>query len=387
MRNQSAALVLIFALPLLLFQMRGVWASGGVSVGRPEPFCPVVNPQPGTGLYEVDFVQSPLMSSQTMKFLNAYHTALVFVGGQGTFTLEFRALDFLHGILPRFDPSIRMTRSSLDWNAGVVGFCLTTGVLHGWAHWTVKRRVALVTAEQFIQLLMVLTPWRFTNKYSYQMFRLQTAAATLQDLTCGQGILAVIDYFNNSLGVSLEGITKAGDLPVTTVSLLVESFEIANDADDAEIMKFYRDAEAVGAESLAQQIERVFAGTQDTKFLRVSTSEAETYYKMSLSFPYLYITHAPREDWQGALPPLSADADATFLLSSMTAPPPTSESHAIVFYLKVVVALLLACMVCIVCAGCACKSRSKRQGAFTYQAEEALSPVSEAQSPASDACE
>ena len=55
--------------------------------------------------------------------------------GGANWTLEFRAADFIHALLPVM-PDNATRLSDLDWSKSAMGACFTAGVLHGRPHWT-----------------------------------------------------------------------------------------------------------------------------------------------------------------------------------------------------------------------------------------------------------
>merc|ERR1711976_871427 len=133
-----------------------------------------------------------------------------------------------------------LDRLTLDWSSSGIGFCLTEGVLYDKEYWQKWRITAQITGATLIKLLEWLAPWRMRNAYSYQFFQVVDTHGNrkLDDLTCGQGALAVIDYLNQSLKVQLVGADGAGDIPITTMRLVVNDFELV--FDDSHNDKFFQ---------------------------------------------------------------------------------------------------------------------------------------------------
>jgi hypothetical protein len=325
----------------MMLRLPGVIAVAGwallVQSAAGTLFCePWVRPD-ATGMFDMILVQSTLESEMMTKLpeelQQQYNTALVFVGENRSFSLEFRAKDFINAFFPKIMTTPKMVDDAgsadgqsaepveeLDWSAGEVGFCLTEGVLHGKEHWMVWRVLAQITGSQFVQMLDYINPWRVEVPFNYQLFRVQNrdGDSKLEDLTSGQGILDCISYLNETLGIQLYGVSKAADIPFSTVHLIVNSFEPAGEDLRGEIVRFYSQAQKVGATPLHRLIQ-VFHGAGDWKYLHVRTASGEAYYRVDLEYPYLKVTYDQRRDWKGSMPTRELVAQAAGSAASRAA--------------------------------------------------------------------
>merc|ERR1719409_694626 len=94
----------------------------------------------------------------------------------------------------------------------------------------------------------------------------------------------------------------AGALPFTTFTVHVDTMERVGEAEAPEILKWYRDVGAAGANSTLKRIVDVFTSFHDIKYVRVLTPAGEAYYRLRMRFPWFTTQYRPRADFRGAWP-------------------------------------------------------------------------------------
>eukprot|EP00929_Paragymnodinium_shiwhaense_P086265 TRINITY_DN46794_c0_g1_i1.p1 TRINITY_DN46794_c0_g1~~TRINITY_DN46794_c0_g1_i1.p1 ORF type:complete len:308 (-),score=69.90 TRINITY_DN46794_c0_g1_i1:228-1151(-) len=270
-----------------------------------SPFCSQELPsREFGGNVDVIFVQSELEQAAVTKWpgriLGAYHTALVFLGPSNqSWTIEFRAKDFVHALLPEFDDD-----NTMNWTDAGVGFCVTAGVLHGQAHWSVWKKIAQISADDFQALIrQFIAPWMQDSQWAYQLFGVvdKDGRRLLEDLTCAQGSLGIVDFLNKTRGVELIGFKEAAELPFTTVSLHVDAIERVPASGVNDVKKFFSDASFHDAHGVMKFIDllRAFG---DRKYMRVADGKEEVYYRLHMRAPFVTIHFGVRTDWKGSFP-------------------------------------------------------------------------------------
>eukprot|EP00929_Paragymnodinium_shiwhaense_P112592 TRINITY_DN80845_c0_g1_i1.p1 TRINITY_DN80845_c0_g1~~TRINITY_DN80845_c0_g1_i1.p1 ORF type:complete len:313 (+),score=67.71 TRINITY_DN80845_c0_g1_i1:53-991(+) len=276
---------------------------GGLAAG--SPFCdqqvPSVNLE---GELDLIFVQAELESELVTKYpgelIGAYHSAIVLLGPNNqSWTIEFRAKDFIHAILPQWDP-----QENMDWGKAGVGYCMTEGILHGKPHWSHWQKIATVSFDDVRDMAAnFLRPWMVDTQWSYQLFKVvdRERKPLLQDLTCSQGALSMIDYLNKTRRVPLIGFREAAALPTTRVELHVDSMEVVTGEELLEVKKFFQDASLLNAKGIRKFFDMIKA-VRDNKYIRVGTYNKETFYRLHMRLPFLTVHYGTSADWHGAFP-------------------------------------------------------------------------------------
>lgn len=278
-----------------------------VAIAAAEPFCDGIVPTPEAGtlvLVQAELEQDKL-GKTVPHTLGLYHTALVFQPAYGeTWTIEFRASDFLHALFPTVNNATAL--SDLDWSKSGMGACITPGILHGREHWSVWKEIANLTAADVQALTAFAQPWTQKNPWSYQLFYVEDKSGKVmqEDLTCGQGVLATLDALA-SRGVKLQ--VPVTEIKITTTTLHVDEMVAVGEEETAEMLKFYKDVEMLGAQSSVGKALKLMSAFGETKYVRIETPASETYYRLKLRFPGLTVGYASRAiDWRGAFPPQTA---------------------------------------------------------------------------------
>jgi len=248
-------------------------------------------PDVGTSDVAVIWAQAPLFSTnpqinQTGKYLNLYHTALVFQQGSQYWTLEFdsTASDLSKAVIPEVTAN-----GELIWDNDA-RWCLREGIYNGRNHWTTHfDSVATISPEQTLRIFYEHIP-QFNSTVpgafpQYQFWRVEHVTEgdlLLDDTTCSH-VFRVLEYLRDVHQVKLKDM----DYKVTRVTLPTLGSDVVDMSDSkqkAEVVDFYTQlSNARGGSTGVDAFMALFQFFLPLRF--VYDPMTDTYYKILLGAP------------------------------------------------------------------------------------------------------
>lgn len=237
----------------------------------------------------VTWAQAPLFSTspqigQKGKYLNMFHTALVFRQDTKYWTLEFDSVnkDLTQAIVPT------VSGDELTW-ANDARWCLREGIFNGREHWTTHfTDVATISPKQFLQTIYDFIP-RFNSTVpgafpQYQFWRVQNVNGTvlIDDTTCGHSY-RVLDYLRREQQVPLLKMEYAASR-VKLPLLGSTQVDMSNSEEKAEVVQFYSTLQTLfRGKDKVDRFKALFEFLSPWKF--VYDPLARKYYKINLGAP------------------------------------------------------------------------------------------------------
>jgi len=269
----------------------------------------------------ITWAQAPLFSTnpqinQTGKYLNLFHTALVFRQDEAYWTMEFDAVadDLSHTVLPL----ISADGKELSWRNTDARWCLRTGIFNGRDHWTTNFvDVANVSAVQLLQLLDEFIPTVNSTVPGawpqYQFWRVQsyfTGDIPVDDTTCGH-VFRVLGYIRDVLLVPLLDM-KYEATRVTLPSLGTTEVNMSDPEQKQDVMNFYITlSKAVGGKGGVDAFQAIFQFFLPWQF--VYDPIAQKYFKLNWGAPgeIILLLYVRFEAVGDLLPPPGSECDVS----------------------------------------------------------------------------
>jgi len=256
-RHSQLALGYIWA---LAWGVRAAVACQGIA-------APELGDDGGEASVDVILAQAPLFSSdksigKKLGLLDLFHSAIVFRQGGANSSSRYWTLEFdaIGNVVSAECPAI--AGSTLTWNNDA-RYCLTEGVYWGEKHWSKTYEVVMrITSAQARSLFKdFVQPLNGTSSRGIPFYQLWhvvqggSLESVVQDISCGDGAMWVLNYIVNTLGVpARDGFVYR----YTRIFVRADNVTLVNSSDPAEwkqVVAYYQWVASLGsrANSIGQK--------------------------------------------------------------------------------------------------------------------------------------